>query len=264
MESSKEQEKIIHDKNNIVVVARPGSGKTYTIVEKIKLILKDLYNYQGIIAISFTNKASEELRNRCINGGLSLKKSFFGTIDKFCFSQIIAPFCSHLSGKIQELKIQKLEDFDRLKNLNNKEVEKIIEGYLKQNIVFLELLGETALYILKNVPDAIKYLRARYKEIFIDEYQDCGSSQNKLFLFLVNQGIKGMAVGDLHQAIYGFAGKSSVYLKELMQNSDFSHYNLLENFRCHPSIYQYALCLFGQAEEKPEKEKKSFKNKNYW
>lgn len=259
MESSKEQEKIIHDKNNIVVVARPGSGKTYTIVEKIKLILKDLYNYQGIIAISFTNKASEELRNRCINGGLSLKKSFFGTIDKFCFSQIIAPFCSHLSGKIQELKIQKLEDFDRLKNLNNKEVEKIIEGYLKQNIVFLELLGETALYILKNVPDAIKYLRARYKEIFIDEYQDCGSSQNELFLFLVSQGIKGMAVGDLHQAIYGFAGKSSVYLKELMQNSNFSHYNLLENFRCHPSIYQYALCLFGQTEEKPEKEKRVFR-----
>lgn len=171
MESSEDQEKIIQDKNNIVVVARPGSGKTYTIVEKIKLILKDSYNYQGIIAISFTNKASEELRNRCINSELSLKSSFFGTIDKFCFSQIIVPFCSHLSSKIQELKIQELKNFDDLKNFNknnDKEVKKIIEEYLKQDIVFLELLGETAIYILKNVPDAIKYLRARYKEIFID------------------------------------------------------------------------------------------------
>lgn len=35
MESSEEQKRIIQDKNNIVVTARPGSGKTYTIVEKI-------------------------------------------------------------------------------------------------------------------------------------------------------------------------------------------------------------------------------------
>lgn len=263
MESSEDQEKIIQDKNNIVVVARPGSGKTYTIVEKIKLILKDSYNYQGIIAISFTNKASEELRNRCINSELSLKSSFFGTIDKFCFSQIIVPFCSHLSSKIQELKIQELKNFDDLKNFNknnDKEVKKIIEEYLKQDIVFLELLGETAIYILKNVPDAIKYLRARYKEIFIDEYQDCGSSQHELFLYLVNHGIKGMAVGDIHQAIYGFAEKFPKYLKDLTQNHDFSHYRLLENFRCHPSIYQYALRLFGPVEEY-EKEKRVFRVK---
>ena len=62
MESSDEQKEIIKDKNNLVIIARPGSGKTYTIVEKIQLILEDLYNYRGIIAISFTNKASEELR----------------------------------------------------------------------------------------------------------------------------------------------------------------------------------------------------------
>lgn len=77
MESSEEQKRIIQDKNNIVVTARPGSGKTYTIVEKIQLILEELYNYQGIIAISFTNKASEELRKRCSSRGLLLNKSFF-------------------------------------------------------------------------------------------------------------------------------------------------------------------------------------------
>lgn len=76
MESSDEQKEIIKDKNNLVIIARPGSGKTYTIVEKIQLILEDLYNYQGIIAISFTNKASEELRKRCIDKGLALNKSF--------------------------------------------------------------------------------------------------------------------------------------------------------------------------------------------
>ena len=166
MESSEEQKRIIQDKNNIVVTARPGSGKTYTIVEKIQLILEELYNYQGIIAISFTNKASEELRKRCSSRGLLLNKSFFGTIDKFCFSEIIAPFCSHLSDRTQELKIKKYKKTDGLENLDKKnddEIRKIIEEYLRQDIVFLELLGETALYILERVPDATRYLCAKYK-----------------------------------------------------------------------------------------------------
>lgn len=264
MESSDEQKEIIKDKNNLVIIARPGSGKTYTIVEKIQLILEDLYNYQGIIAISFTNKASEELRKRCIDKGLALNKSFFGTIDKFCFSEIIVPFCSHLSGRNQELKIKSLEENTRLRNLdkkNCKHVGEIIEEYLKQDTVFLEFLVETALYILKRVPDATKYLRARYREIFIDEYQDCGLNENKMFLYLVKQGITGMAVGDIHQAIYAFSGKKSVYLENLIKNPNFHYYKLSENFRCHPSIYQYALSLYGNSEEAPEDDKRVFRVK---
>lgn len=264
MESSEEQKRIIQDKNNIVVTARPGSGKTYTIVEKIQLILEELYNYQGIIAISFTNKASEELRKRCSSRGLLLNKSFFGTIDKFCFSEIIAPFCSHLSDRTQDLKIKKYKKTDGLENLDKKnddEIRKIVEEYLRQDIVFLELLGETALYILERVPDATRYLCAKYKAIFIDEYQDCDRSQNAIFLYLVDQGIKGMAVGDSHQAIYGFTKKNSVYLEQLTKDPNFTHYNLSKNFRCHPSIYQYALSLYGKAEGAPEDKKRVFRVK---
>lgn len=60
-----EQQLIINESGNIVITARPGSGKTFTIVEKIKLISNELLDYQGVIAISFTKKASEELQIRC-------------------------------------------------------------------------------------------------------------------------------------------------------------------------------------------------------
>lgn len=55
---TEEQLSILKQTGNIVVTARPGSGKTYTVVEKIGLVLNELPDYKGIIAISFTNKAT--------------------------------------------------------------------------------------------------------------------------------------------------------------------------------------------------------------
>ena len=59
-EPTEEQSKILQQKGNIVITAKPGSGKTYTIVEKIARVIPDLPEYKGVIAISFTNKASEQ------------------------------------------------------------------------------------------------------------------------------------------------------------------------------------------------------------
>lgn len=64
-EPTNEQKAILNYNGNTVVTANPGSGKTYTVVEKIGKVLHDLPSYKGIIAISFTNKASDELKKRC-------------------------------------------------------------------------------------------------------------------------------------------------------------------------------------------------------
>ena len=39
-EPTEEQAKILSHEGNIVVTARPGSGKTYTVVEKIRIVLE--------------------------------------------------------------------------------------------------------------------------------------------------------------------------------------------------------------------------------
>ncbi len=72
-----EQEEVLKCNENIVVTARPGSGKTFTVVEKIATILPGLPNHKGIIAISFTNKASNELKTRCKQRDIETKQSFF-------------------------------------------------------------------------------------------------------------------------------------------------------------------------------------------
>ena len=64
-EPTQEQMEVLGYSGNIVVTAKPGSGKTFTVVEKIANIMPSLPDYQGVIAISFTNKASDELKRRC-------------------------------------------------------------------------------------------------------------------------------------------------------------------------------------------------------
>ncbi len=52
----------------IVYKSSAGSGKTYTLVkEYLLLVIKDPYKYKEILAITFTNKAAAEMKNRILS-----------------------------------------------------------------------------------------------------------------------------------------------------------------------------------------------------
>ena len=93
---SQEQRNAIACPDHMVVVARPGSGKTTVVAQKVRNCLSPMRPYQGIIAISYTNKASVELERRCKAEAFDVKRSFFGTIDDFCLREIIYPFARHV------------------------------------------------------------------------------------------------------------------------------------------------------------------------
>lgn len=252
IQPSTEQQLIIDDSSNIVVTAKPGSGKTFTVVEKIENITEELLDYQGVIAISFTKKASNELSKRCKKKNIPPKASFLGTIDGFYVSQIIGPFLKYISRTSCEMKV--VSGFDQhpiygdLKKISEgmtTDLEKLLIKSFKEGIVFLEILGEIAIYIMNKVPDCLKYIKSRYTHIIIDEYQDCGKLQHQFFNKLVEEGLIGIAVGDLDQAIFGFANKDSKYLAELINVSTFTHYEINKNHRCHSTISAYSLNLFG-------------------
>ena len=264
-EPTPEQQAVLSYDKNVVVTARPGSGKTYTVVEKVATILPTLPDFKGIIAISFTNKASDELKIRCRQRGIDAKRSFFGTIDKFYISEIIIPFASHLTNNIPDYgvidKISSEEQYIGLQGATfpfSQEQEDLLLTALTEGKIFLELTGEIALYLLKSVPSVLTYIKARYTHIFIDEYQDCGETQHETFLMLVECGLTGIAVGDINQAIFGFTNRFPKYLISLIGREDFRHFQLNTNHRCHKSISEYSLALFGVSREISE-EKRVFK-----
>jgi len=258
MEPTHQQQSIIDSNDNAVVIAAPGSGKTFVISKKIQLILKDIEDHEGVIAISYTNKASNELKNRSLKNGLSPKSSFFGTIDKFDISEIIIPFGKQLfdnpSPEIEVVKISDLSKeeqsnlrwFSRDISLNqfNDRIEQI-KSYFLNGKILIETIGVFANYIFSMSEACRKYIRAKYRYIFIDEYQDSGLSQHEIFLKINQLGLIAVAVGDLNQSIYAFSGKDPRFLWELTQNKNFKYFLLDKNHRCHPSIINYSNYLLN-------------------
>ena len=259
-----EQQKLILDYDgNSVVIAAPGSGKTFVISEKIKKNLKTLLEHQGVIAISYTNKASTELKNRSLSNGENPMSSFFGTIDKFNLSEIIIPFAKHLFGiPKSEIKITKIstlphegkeafEWFDRnltLEELSGDNIE-LLKSYFLNGMIMIETIGLLANYVYTNSVACKNYIRARYKYIYIDEYQDSGFEQHQIFQKIKFLNITAIAVGDLNQSIYAFSGKDAKYLEELTKDETFKYFKLDKNHRCHPSIINYSNYLLNPKTE---------------
>ncbi|MBD3157972.1 MAG: AAA family ATPase [Candidatus Lokiarchaeota archaeon] len=258
-----EQSNIIREPNNCVVIAKPGSGKTFTLSRKIAVILPELPDYRGIVAISYTNKASDELKRRCLSNGINRKGSFFGTIDKFFLSEIIIPFGNHVFGLFQqEFDVVKAEDVDEIEDvdplqslLDEGAYDNLVKAYIpllrqlySKGIVILETFGFLALYVYRSSRACRRYLKARYSHVIVDEYQDCGIWQHILFSSLVDLGLFGVAVGDLDQSIFAFANKDPRHLAQLAHDEDrFITYPLSINHRCHPSIINYSLRLLSSA-----------------
>lgn len=73
-----------------LIEASAGSGKTRVLTERVKKLLED--NSTKILAITFTNKASEELKERLELDKLKNKNAFVGTFHSFCQSILESRF----------------------------------------------------------------------------------------------------------------------------------------------------------------------------
>jgi DNA helicase-2/ATP-dependent DNA helicase PcrA len=94
-----------HKGSPALVVAGAGSGKTRTLTAKITHLLETGYDASRILAITFTNKAAEEMKNRLVElTGASLNHfPWVRTYHSACF-KILKTHC-HLAGFTQPLQI---------------------------------------------------------------------------------------------------------------------------------------------------------------
>lgn len=260
-EFTPDQEAAIASTANMVITACPGSGKTTVVAEKIRNEVQSLSDYKGVIGITFTVKASKELKVRCKKDACDVKASFFGTIDHFCLSEIIYPFGSRLIGNTPESVECKLLDEipqaikDQILTISgyagelNSDLYSVFEDDIKtlyeNGYVLLELLGVMANYILNNSLACQKYFKAKYVSVYIDEYQDSSEPQHMLFLKLIELGLTGVAVGDTQQSIYAWRGSHPEFIESLTKKPNvFEHHIVNINHRCHPSITNYSNRLF--------------------
>ena len=241
----------IEHSGNLVITACPGSGKTTVIKEKIRSITQSLPSYRGVIAITFTVKASRELSERCKKDGHDIKRSFIGTIDSFCLHELIQPFLGRIwGGKPSEFQIVKSLDDEQAGVLtHNYKSPTLADIYndhgfrhlYDNKILWMPSFSALALLVLTESLAAKRYIQSKFTHIFIDEYQDSSNPQHVLFIKLVELGLIGCSVGDTNQSIYGFRGSSPEYLLQLTEMTDkFETFTIDLNHRSHPSIINYA------------------------
>ena len=67
-----------------MVVAGPGSGKTRVLTERIRRLLNENKGHFRILALTFTNKAANEMKERLSEFPDIDKRAFIGTLHSFC------------------------------------------------------------------------------------------------------------------------------------------------------------------------------------
>ncbi|MEK6698775.1 MAG: UvrD-helicase domain-containing protein [Nitrospirota bacterium] len=212
----------------LLVVAGPGTGKTLTIVRRIACLIHQGARPENILAVTFTNRAAREMRERSqALFGEDAGKIFIGTfhllglriirdsrgeefviLDRDEQVELLKPLMKDSVKKAQQM----VERISRIKNFlvdGDGETGEIYEAYqaaLKQRNAFDfdDLIG-TPIEMLQN-SDIARTYQDRFKYIIVDEYQDINPAQYCLLRLLAGPAGNVCAVGDPDQAIYAFRG----------------------------------------------------------
>lgn len=238
---SDEQFVICNSEKNLLVKACPGSGKTRTIIYKFAYrIEKNPDKMKKLVAITYTNRAADEIRERMEALGVDIERVWTGTIHQFCLEWILKRYKMYtkslnygfkiIDERVKERYLTELlnifgnttywqdinTSYDREFHLLEKdeELRKIIACYhqkLKENVELdFNLILVTAYNILKNNSFIANDIKNCIELICVDEYQDTQDLQYAIIEEIANSNLqKGFQVnffGDPNQAIYRSLG----------------------------------------------------------
>jgi DNA helicase-2/ATP-dependent DNA helicase PcrA len=86
--SSQQASVVNHVDGPLLVVAGPGSGKTRVLTERIRSLLSNVPGHFRVLALTFTNKAADEMRERLSDLGEARQRAFIGTLHSFCLDML--------------------------------------------------------------------------------------------------------------------------------------------------------------------------------
>lgn len=261
---------------HLLIVAGPGTGKTHTLTHRITYLTKYVTPQTSILAVTFTNKAAEEMQTRLFSLlSDQAKEIMVGTFHSVCLS-MLRDWARH-AGVPLNFTLATPDDLNRLMRTlwpddtnaqRQKRLEEISQWKAKgrtdempETVAaytrFLRLHG--LLDFDDVILETLKLLRAsdrfrtevhnRFRYLFVDEYQDINPAQHALLKALVEDGVQMTAIGDPNQAIYGFRGAESKFFHTF--SDDFPNARamyLSKNYRSAPAILTASSQIIGASE----------------
>lgn len=206
-----------HIKNLNLTIAGPGAGKTHQMVEDVIKNIPNLKPHKYLAVVTYTNAATDEIKNRLEQKIRLPENVFIGTIHSFLIKFIFEPF----SNTVDSLPTKKTyvdkayvpefyENGFRLSSEKKQEIGKAnaIKLFQKGLVVYDKIL-EKALDIIK-IPQIADLVSNRLQFVFIDEYQDSRLFQHEAFMEIYKKGNTQLFfIGDPLQSIYNFTYNTS-------------------------------------------------------
>ena len=110
-----EQVAAITEPGSVFLVACPGSGKTRALTYKIAVELSKLRNDKAwVVAITYTNRAADEIHERIERLGVDTSQLWIGTIHAFCLEWILRPYAIYHPDLAHGFRVIDSHDTERM------------------------------------------------------------------------------------------------------------------------------------------------------
>lgn len=268
--NEKQQEAVTTPGKALAVIAGPGTGKTKTLVSRILYLLKERkVKPSEITAVTFTNKAAREMRERLEAAMGSersrLRQMNIGTFHSLCQKLLLKQlpaftladqyeametaqdtielFGLKLSPKqfLQQVSLLKT-DLAVSTDALPQEAFADYKGRMEALGIldFDDLLLETLNLLETEAKEEIRGQNFHY--LLVDEFQDINPVQYRLINAWFRGGRELFVIGDPDQSIYGFRGSDSLCFQKLAQDyPELKTIALEQNYRSTPEIIHSAV-----------------------
>ncbi len=289
MQLNPEQQRAVnHIEGPLLVLAGAGSGKTRVVTFRVAHLLNLGVPASEILAVTFTNKAAEEMRRRILH--LTHKSILACTFHSLC-ARILRESISAL-GYSKDFAIYDEEESEKVlkgclvalnlseekgalrqyrakissaknallspEDIKEEPFQQVYQLYQKslqefQALDFDDLLFKTV-ELFRLFPDILAQYQKRFRFILIDEYQDTNVAQYTLAKLLAAEHNNVFAVGDPDQSIYSWRGADIQNI--LNFEMDFPGAIVIpleQNYRSRTNILEAANFLIGHNESRYKK-----------
>ena len=243
--SSNQKKAIEHGAGPLMVLAGPGSGKTFVITHRIKYLIEGPgINPAHILVVTFSRAAAKEMKDRFEK---LCKKSpvTFGTFHSVFFNLLKTAY-GFTSEQIasDELRYTLIKELIKRNSIENEDINTLagnllneialvkqdnisIKNYYSNSISsdtfkkiysdyeseleargkldFEDMLSLTY-ELLSERSDILKAVQNRYRYILVDEFQDINFLQYNIIKLMAGEKQNITVVGDDDQSIYRFRG----------------------------------------------------------
>ncbi len=258
--SDSQHEAIEAPSQPVLVLAGPGAGKTFCLIERIRFLIDQRgLDPRRICVFTFTNKAAGEITTR-LERRLARRADGIkgGTIHSFC-AELLREFGSHIGlepgfgiadDEYQRQVLRRLAvplawhgnlltrfaayrfRGDELRPNDRMLFTRYEEFLAKRNLVDFDTLVLKAGQLLRDETVGAT-VRRRWDSVLVDEFQDLNPVQYGIIRELAREHHNVFAVGDDEQSIYSWAGADPQVFLTYRQDFDVqSMSQLKENRRC--------------------------------